>query len=313
MPQPDYDLVVIGGGAAGLTAGLYAARARLNTLLLEMLSPGGQILTTDWVENYPGFPEGVSGFDLVDKMRDQAERFGLKIQNEEVTSLDRDGATLLINTTAGQISSKTITLTTGAKPNKLGIPGEEEMTGKGVSYCGTCDGPFFRDVPVAVLGGGDTAVEEALVLTRFASKVNLFHRRDELRATGILRERILEEEKVEIYWSTIGKAVVSNEAGQVSALSYEEIKTGQTRELPVEGVFIFVGTSPMTEAFKGFVDMDEKGFVVTNLELETSQPGVWAAGDNRIKNLRQIVTAAGDGATAAFNTEKYIREVYDQS
>lgn len=308
MTVPEYDLVVIGGGPAGLTAGLYAARARLNTLMVEKLSPGGQVLTTDWVENYPGFPDGVSGFDLIEKMKEQALKFDLKIINEEVTSLTRDTESLVIGSTAGDITSKTIILTTGASPNTLEVPGEAEMTGRGVSYCGTCDGPFFRDVEVAVVGGGDTACEEALVLTRFASRVHIFHRRDELRATGILRERVLADPKIEIHWSSVIQSIDSNEKAQVSGVSVENVKTGAGSSVPVDGVFIFVGTHPSTEIFDGFIDLNKKGFIITNLDLETNQPGVWAAGDNRVTSLRQIATAVGDGALAAFNTESYIRE-----
>ena len=313
MSQPEYDLIIIGAGPAGLTAGLYAARARLKTRLIEKLSPGGQVLTTDWVENYPGFPEGISGFELMDKMREQAERFELELTNDEVVSLDRDEDIIRIKTYGGDLRTKTLIVATGAQPNTLGVPGEAELTGKGVSYCATCDGPFYRDLDVLVVGGGDTAVEEALFLTRFASRIHLCHRRDELRATGVLQERILKEPKVQIHWSTALTAVEADEANQVEAARIQDLKTGQESVLPVKGVFMFVGTRPITDFLKGFLELDEGGYVITDLEMAASQPGVWAAGDVRAKKLRQIVTAAGDGATAAFNAEKYIQEKFEGS
>ncbi len=308
MNQSQCNLIIIGGGPAGLTAGIYAARARLHVKLIEKLSPGGQVLNTDWVENYPGFPKGVSGFELMDKMREQAERFNLDITYGEVTSLERKDDFIRVNLAEGEILARAVIIATGAQPHKLGVPGEEELTGKGVSYCATCDGPFYRDAEVLVVGGGDTAVEEALFLTRFASRVHLCHRRDELRATGILRERIMAEPKVQIHWSTVVTAIEADSSNQVSAAEIKDLKTGQTSKMPVQGVFMFVGTRPITDFLNGFVKLDGRGFVETDQELNTSQPGVWAAGDVRAKQLRQIVTAVGDGATAAFNAEKYIQD-----
>lgn len=293
-----------------MTAGLYAARARLETRLLEKLSPGGQVLNTDRVDNYPGFPEGVSGFDLVDRMRNQAERFGLEIASKEVTSIRREGDLIDITLADGQVLTKTLIIASGSQPVKLGVPGELELTGKGVSYCATCDAPFFRNVEVGVVGGGDMAVEEALFLTKFASKVHLFHRRDELRATGILREKITAEPKVEIHWSTVLTSINADDQGLVSGLTYKDVKTGAETDLPVAGVFMFVGQNPTTGFLQGFVDMDERGFVKTDSEMAASQPGVWAAGDVRVKKLRQISTAVGDGATAAFCAEKYIENEF---
>ncbi|MBW2090632.1 MAG: thioredoxin-disulfide reductase [Deltaproteobacteria bacterium] len=313
MNQPEHDLVIIGGGPAGLTAGIYAARARLNVKLVEKLSPGGQVLNTDWVENYPGFPEGISGFELMDKMREQAERFDLEIAYGEVTSLERDGALIKVNLADGELFAKTTIIATGVQPNKLGVPGEEELLGKGVSYCATCDGPFYRDMEVLVVGGGDTAIEEALFLTRFASRVHLCHRRDELRATGILRERVLADPKVQIHWSTVLTAIEADSNNQVSTARVKDLKTGQITKQPVKGVFLFVGTHPVTDFLQGFVNLDERGFIETDLELATSQPGVWATGDVRSKQLRQIATAVGDGATAAFNVEKYILEKFNST
>ena len=306
-----FDLLILGGGPAGMTAGLYASRAMLKTRLLEKLAPGGQILTTHWVDNYPGFPEGVAGFELVDRMRRQSERFGLEIEAGEVASISRDGKYLRVNLEGEEsLSTKALIIATGAQPSKLGIPGEAELTGKGVSYCATCDGPFYRNVEVAVVGGGDTAVEEALFLTRFASKIHLFHRRDELRATGILREKILADPKVEIHWSSALTSILSNEQGMVNRVMYKDLKAGSESELPVEGVFMFVGQKPITSYLGGFVDLDHSGFVYTDQEMKTSQDGVFAAGDVRSKKLRQVSTAVGDGATAAFSAEKYIEEIF---
>jgi thioredoxin reductase (NADPH) len=310
MTSSEYDLVIIGGGPAGLTAGLYAARARLKTRLVEKLSPGGQVLTTDWVENYPGFPEGVSGFELMDKMRQQAERFDLEITSSEATAVERQGELFRLRHDGEELLSRTIVIATGALPNTLGVPGEAELTGKGVSYCATCDGPFYKESEVAVIGGGDTAAEEALFLTRFASQVHLCHRRDELRATGVLRERLKAEPKVRIHWSTTVTAIEKGESGQVSGAVLKDLKTGRTSRLPVQGVFLFVGTKPVTEFLKGFVELDSQGFVKTDPELATSQAGVWAAGDVRSKTLRQISTAVGDGAVAAYQAERYIENKF---
>ncbi|MEW6262347.1 MAG: thioredoxin-disulfide reductase [Thermodesulfobacteriota bacterium] len=308
--SPELDLIIIGGGPAGLTAGLYAARARLKARLIEKLSPGGQILTTDWVDNYPGFPEGVSGFELVDRMRRQAERFGLEIEASEVVGLERRDRLIRVKLAEGELLTRTLIVAAGSQPIKLGVPGELELTGKGVSYCATCDGPFYRNAIVAVVGGGDTAVEEALYLTRFADRIHLFHRRDQLRATAILQEKIKAEPKIQVHWSTVLTRIRAGENGLVSGLDFKNVKTGLEAELAVEGVFMFVGQKPQTDFLKGFVDMTPAGFVRTDAELATSQPGVWAAGDVRDKLLRQIVTAAGDGAAAAFAAEKYIEEKF---
>lgn len=298
------DLIIIGAGPAGLTAGMYAARSRLRTILLERLAPGGQVLTTDQVENYPGFPEGISGFDLVDRMKRQAEKFGLLIQNQEVSKLELTREKKIVVADKGGLETRALILACGAAPQKLGIDGEELMTGKGVSYCATCDGPFYRDQEVAVIGGGDTAVEEAIFLTRFASKVHLIHRRDELRATRLLQDRAMEEDKVQFVWDTIPTKIVG-ETG-VEGLDLKNVKTGETTHLPVQGVFVFIGYTPNTGLVKGLVTLDKDGFVMTNGDMETSVPGVFAAGDIRSKLLRQVSTAVGEGATAAFAAEKYL-------
>jgi len=301
------DLIIIGAGPAGLTAGLYAARARLKTLMLEKLSPGGQVLMTDWVENYPGFPDGISGFDLIDKMRRQAEKFDLVIENQEVSRLELSPENKVVVTDKGNLETRAVILTSGATPRKLGIEGEELLIGKGVSYCATCDGPFYRDQEVALIGGGDTAVEEAIFLTRFAAKVHLIHRRDELRATKLLRERVMALEKVNIVWDTVPTLIVGDT--EVKGVDLKNVKTGKTSHLPVQGVFVFVGYIPNTELVKGQLELDKLGFVVTNNDMQTSVPGVFAAGDIRSKILRQIATAVGEGATAVFAVERYLESL----
>jgi thioredoxin reductase (NADPH) len=301
------DLIIIGAGPAGLTAGLYAARARLKTLLLEKLSPGGQVLMTDWVENYPGFPDGISGFDLVDKMRRQAEKFDLVIENQEVSRLELSPGKKVVVTDKGNLETRALILTSGATPRKLGIEGEELLTGKGVSYCATCDAPFYRDQEVALIGGGDTAVEEAIFLTRFAAKVHLIHRRDELRATKLLRERVMALDQVNIVWDTVPTRIVGDT--EVKGVDLKNVKTGKTSRLPVQGVFVFVGYIPNTELVKGQLELDKLGFVVTNNDMQTSVPGVFAAGDIRSKILRQIATAVGEGATAVFAVERYLESL----
>jgi thioredoxin reductase (NADPH) len=301
------DLIIIGGGPAGLTAGLYAARSRLKALLLEKLSPGGQVLLTDLVENYPGFPEGISGFELMDRMRRQAENFGLDIQSREVVQLNLSLKKKEVVTDKGPLETRSLILTMGAMPRKLAIDGEERLTGKGVSYCATCDGPFYRDREVAVIGGGDTAVEEALYLTRFASRVHLVHRRNELRATRLLQERAFTQEKIAFAWDAIPTRILG-EAG-VEEIELQNVKSGDLSRLRVDGVFVFIGYDPNNELVKGLMELDSHGFIVTDNDLKTSVPGVFAAGDIRSKLLRQISTAVGEGATAAFAAERYLENV----
>lgn len=298
------DLIIIGGGPAGLTAGLYASRARLKTILLERLSPGGQVLTSDWVDNYPGFPDGISGLELVERMRGHAERFGLEIRNQEVVGLNLSPKEKAVVTDKEELESRALILACGAAPHKLGIEGEELLAGKGVSYCATCDGPLFRDYEVAVIGGGDTAVQEAIFLTRFASQVHLIHRRNELRAIKVLRDRAMAEEKIRFLWDTIVTRI-TGETG-VEGVDLKNVKTGETSHLPVRGVFVFIGLAPNNELVKGRLKLDQLGFVLSNDHMETSVPGVFVAGDIRSKLLRQISTAVGEGATAAFAAERYL-------
>jgi thioredoxin reductase (NADPH) len=299
-----YDLIIIGGGPAGLTAGLYAARSRVDAVLLERFTPGGQVLTTDWVENWPGMPDGVSGFELIERMRTQAEKFGLRIENKEVVSLNLSDAVKEVHLSDGIARCKALIIASGATPRKLGVEGEELLTGKGVSYCGTCDGPFYREAVVAAVGGGDTAVEESIFLTRFAKKVYLIHRRDQLRATKIAQERAFANPKIEFVWNTVVKRIRGDQ--KVEAIELLNVKSGHISLLDVEGVFVFVGIRPNTEFVGEELEKDQHGFIKVNLEMETLIPGVFAAGDVISKSLRQISTAAGDGATAFGSAERYL-------
>ena len=303
MTAWDYDLIIVGGGPAGLTAGLYAGRARLKTLLLEKLIHGGQVMTTDLVENYPGFPEGISGFELSDRMRRQAERFGLEFQNATVQGL-KVGPPHELTLEDRELTAGALIIASGARYRRLGVPGEDELTGKGVSFCATCDGALYRDQEIAVVGGGDTALTDALFLTRFAAKIHLLHRRDAFRGAKILQERILAQEKVQIHWDTVVTAIQGTKA--VEAVQLQNVKTGELASLPVTGVFIFVGVTPNTDWLQGRVPVDDGGFVFTDDHMATAIPGIFAAGDVRHKLLRQISTAVGDGATAAFAAENYL-------
>lgn len=299
-----HDIIIIGGGPAGLTAGLYTARARLNVVLLERLAPGGQVLNTDWVENYPGFPDGISGFELVERMKTQAENFDLPIQLEEVMGLEFSPDKKIVITNKGRLEAKALIIATGATPRKLGIEGEDLLTGKGVSYCATCDGPFYKDQEVVVIGGGDTALEEAIFLTRFASRIHLAHRRDELRAVKLLQDRAMAQEKIEFIWDTIPLKILGENG--VEGIELKNVKTGEISRKEAQGVFIFIGTKPNADLINGMVKQDEKGFVICDERMETSVPGVFGAGDIRSKPWRQISTAVGEGATASFNAEKYL-------
>jgi thioredoxin reductase (NADPH) len=307
MKSVDYELVIIGGGPAGLTAGLYAARGGLNVILIEKIVPGGQIIITDWIENYPGFPEGLSGPDLVQKMTEQVKRFDLSIENNEVVSIDFSEPVKRITLNDRTVTSHAIIIATGASPKKLGVPGEETFYGKGISSCATCDGPFFKNSIVAAVGGGDTAVQESLFLTKFVKKVYLIHRRDKLRAAAILQKRAFASEKIEMIWDS----VLTDISGltHVENITVKNVKTGDKTKLSVDGCFIWVGTIPNAQFLGNSLKLDEYGFIIADLNMETSVPGVFAAGDVRNTPLRQVVTAVGDGAIAAISAENYIENI----
>jgi thioredoxin reductase (NADPH) len=300
-----YDLVIVGGGPAGFTAGLYAARSRLKTLLVERLGFGGQLLTYEKVDNYPGFPEGISAFALTELFSAQAFRFGLESRNAEVNGLDLTDSIKTIHLSDGRLQARTVIIAAGCAPNKLGVAGEAKLTGKGVSYCAVCDGPFFRDQDVAVVGGGDTAIEEAIYLTKFASKVIVVHRRDSLRAVRVVQEQAFHNEKIQFLWNTVVTEIVGGQQG-VDGMMVKDVQTQKIDHLPVSGVFVFVGMQPNTGFLPADLERDAAGFILTDQEMACSIPGVFAAGDVRSKSLRQIATAVGDGATAAYNAERYL-------
>jgi thioredoxin reductase (NADPH) len=299
-------VLIIGGGPAGLTAGLYTSRARLTTLLLEKSALGGQVIKTERIENYPGFVSSISGFELIHNLEEQARGFGLTITSaaaESITPLEN--RVLQVASSEGEFRTRSLIISTGSEPRLLGAPGEERLTGRGVSYCATCDGAFFRDKEVAVVGGGDAAIEEALFLSRLAKKVHIIHRRDQLRAIQILQERARAECRISFVWNTVVEEIIGD--ARVSGLRLKNLKDGTASTLTVDGVFIYVGLQPNTGWLAGLIPLTDDGLIVTNDLMETTLPGVFAAGDVRKKLLRQITTAVGDGATAAFAAEKYVQ------
>jgi thioredoxin reductase (NADPH) len=308
MAAYDYDMIIIGGGPAGLTAGLYAGRGRFKTLLLEKLITGGQVMTTDQVDNYPGFPEGITGYELSQRMRDQAERFGVEIRSAEVIGLKPGTPHHTVVLEGGEeIVGRTIIIASGAQPRRAGFPGEVQFTGKGVGYCATCDGALYRDETIAVVGGGDTALQDAVFLTRFAKKVYVIHRRDQFRGAKLYQEKVFSNDKIEVIWDTVVTQIKGDK--NVTGARLKNVKTGQESNLAVTGVFVFVGIQPITGWLgRDLLDMDEFGFIKTDDTMTTTIPGIYAAGDVRIKFLRQISTAVGDGAVAAFSAEKYLEE-----
>jgi thioredoxin reductase (NADPH) len=300
-----YDVVIIGGGPAGLTAGIYAKRAMLNTVLLEGKGVGGQIIVTDLVENYPGFPE-ISGAELAAKFEEHAQKFELESRNMvDVTAIEDKGDTKLVKTTDGDIETKAVIIASGTTPRKLGVKGELNFTGRGVSYCATCDGFFFRDKVAVVVGGGDSAITEAIFLTKMVKKVYVVHRRDELRAEKINQEHAFKNPKIEFVWDSVVEEIAGSQV--VEKVIIRNVKTGESSELKTDGVFIYIGLDPNT----GFADVekDEWGFILANDRMETSVKGIFVAGDCRNTPLRQIVTAVGDGAIAAVSAERYIEKI----
>jgi len=313
MLNEHYELVILGGGPAGLSAGLYAARARLDHVVIEKGAPGGQVLNTDWVDNYPGFPEGLSGFDLAEKMAAHAKRFDVNIQYGEVSFVDlQDEHKKILQMADGkEIHCDTLIICTGARPNTLNIPGEIDFRGKGVSYCGTCDAPFYRNVQVAVVGGGDTAVEEAHYLTRFASKVSVIHRRDELRATRIIQETAFANDKIEFVWNSRVVGIEGDTSG-VKELKLVD-NDGNNSTLAVEGIFILIGITPNNSCLPlELLKADQWGFIPVDGECRTTIPGVMAAGDIVSKNVRQVVNAAGEGAVAMLAAETYLNRLKER-
>lgn len=306
-----HDVIIIGGGPAGLTAGIYTSRARISTLLIEKLGIGGQASITDRIENYPGFIKGISGPELIRNMEEQAKSFGIKTIFSEVTRVEvSDEDTIkrvFVHDDPEPFQCLSIIVAAGHEQRKLGVPGETEFTGRGVSYCATCDGAFFRDRAVAVVGGGDVAVEEALFLTRFVSKVYIVHRRDRLRATKILQERAAGNDKIVFVFDS----VLDEVSGQttVNGVKVRNVKTGQTRVLAVDGVFVFIGWNPNLSFLGAVVDRSEDGYIIVDKEMMTSREGIFACGDCCKKNLRQIVAACGDGATAAFSAQHYVEMI----
>jgi thioredoxin reductase (NADPH) len=308
MSEERYDVIIIGGGPAGLTAGLYTSRAKLRTLLVERMIMGGQVMTTTKVENYPGFPGGIDGPDLMVRFQEHCQEFGLEVRYGEVEGLVDQGRQKLVTIDGQPLAARSVIITSGAEPRKLGIPGEQQFTGRGVSYCATCDVAFFRDVPVAIVGGGDTAAEEALFLTRFASKVSIIHRRSELRATKLLQERLAANPKIEILWERTVERVEGDTSGLKQAVLTDP--AGQEREtLPMEGLFVAIGVTPKAHFLAEVLELDAEGYILTDAECRTSMPGVFAAGDVRKKMLKQIATAVGDGAVAAIMAEKYLDDL----
>lgn len=301
-----YDVIVIGGGPGGYTAALYAARANLSVAILEKLSPGGQMGTTDVIDNYPGFPQGVNGFELAMQMKEGAERFGAQTQLAEVTQVELAGQVKTIHTSGGDYQARTVVLATGAHPRELGLPGERELRGRGVSYCATCDGMFYRGKTVVVVGGGNTAVSDVLYLSRLCEKVYLVHRRDTLRASKVYLDPLQKAENVEFVWDSEVKQLLRDQA--VTGVRVRNKKTGEERDIPCAGVFVAVGYLPNTELYRGQVELDEAGYVLSDETTQTNLPGVFAVGDLRKKPLRQVVTAASDGAVAAHFIEEYLNQ-----
>lgn len=308
----NYDLIIIGAGPAGLAAGLYAGRARLNTLIIEKQKNGGQIVITNEIENYPGCLEEETGPSLIDRMVKQTEKFGVDHVFDTVTDIELQGTEKIIKCVNEEYSAKAVIVAAGAHPIPIGCPGEKQFSGKGVSYCATCDAAFFEDLEVYVVGGGDSAVEEAMYLTKFARKVTIIHRRDELRAAKSIQEKAFANPKIDFMWDTVVEEIKGD--GIVESMVVKNVKTGETTEIFADeddgifGIFVFIGFKPNSDLFEGKLQMDERKYIITDDDMKTDVPGVFAAGDIRKKSLRQVVTAAADGAIAAVQAGHYIEE-----
>ena len=304
-------LIIIGSGSAGLTAGIYAGRAQLEPLLITGSAPGGQMALTSEIENYPGFPQGLSGQELTQLMQQQAERFGTKVQMDEVTAVELSTQPFKVVTYGGEVEAKALIIATGSSPRKLGVPGEAKFSGRGVSYCATCDGFFYRDRRVVVVGGGDSAIEEAIFLTRFATQVYVVHRRDRLRAEKVFQERAFRNEKIAFIWNSVVGEILGD--GKVTGVRLQNVKTEEESTLETDGVFIYVGAIPNTAFLEGQLELDDRGYVVTDRLCHTNVPGVFAAGDVQERVLKQVATAVGSGAMAAMEAEKFIAELEDRA
>ncbi|RJO62925.1 MAG: thioredoxin-disulfide reductase [Dehalococcoidia bacterium] len=302
-----YDVIIVGGGPAGLSAAIYTSRDRLDTLLIEKGITGGMINEATQVDNFPGFPEGISGMDLTSRMYQQAQKYGLKDVNAEVTGIEaRDKHSFVVKTSDGKYTAKAVIIAGGSDKQKMDAPGEKEYVGRGVSYCATCDAPFYSNKVVAVVGGGNSALYEAMHLAKFAAKVYIIHRRDQLRATAVVQERARAEPKIEFILSSVVEAVLGGDF--VEKLKLKNVATGKTSELKLDGVFVAIGLKPSTGYLKGLLSLDEYGMIVVNDRMETSVPGIFAAGDIRHNSIRQTVAAAGDGAIAALSAKRWVDE-----
>lgn len=302
-----FDIAIIGGGGAGMTAAIYAARGRRSTVVFERMVTGGQIATTDMVENFPGFPAGINGFDLAQLFEQQARKFGAEVRAEQVESIERRGGSFALTTEEGQYLAGAVIMAAGADYNHLGVPGEEAYVGRGVSYCATCDGAFFRDQDVVVVGGGDAAVEEALFLARIVRSVTIVHRRDTLRASAIVQERAFAEPKISFAWNTVVEAIEGGDSVQRAVL--RDVQSGEKRTMDTAAVFIFIGQTPNSSLLEGLVEFDGGGHAIVDLEMRTATPGLFVVGDLRSQSARQLISAAGDGATAAISAERYLGEL----
>jgi thioredoxin reductase (NADPH) len=304
--ETDFQLIILGGGPAGLTAGLYAARNRINALMVEKSMVGGLAVYAELIENYPGFPDGIGGMELGQLMLKQAEKFGLKTLTAEIHGLEINLQKKIVTTSEGEMTAKAVIIALGSERINLGVPGEKEFVGKGVSYCATCDAAFYRNKEVAVVGGGNSAISEALHLTKFASKVTLIHRRDQLRATRVFEEKARAESKIHFLLNTTVDSIQGKNF--VEYLQLNNVKTGAKSTLPLSGVFVAIGQRPNTDFLKGLIGLDATGYIIANEKMETNLPGVFAAGDIRSNSIRQTITAAGDGATAAIYADRFIGE-----
>jgi thioredoxin reductase (NADPH) len=302
-------VIIVGSGCAGLTAAIYAARANLSPLVLEGRQPGGQLSTTTLVENYPGFPDGVDGPQLIINMHNQAEKFGARFSYAEVTDFEPRNSHIRIKADDEWLETQALIIASGASARWLGLDNEEKLIGHGLTSCATCDGAFYKNVPVCVIGGGDSAAEESLFLTRFASKVYLIHRRDKMRASKIMADRVLANKKIEPIWNTVVTKYISDEKGEMRAVMLRDVQTGKERELPVACVFVAIGHDPNTKAYRGKLDTDPDGYLIARQLVESKHPGVFVAGDVADRVYKQAVTAAGTGCAAAMEAERYLSEL----